>query len=186
FYLKQRGTQQCVVYGRLHRDSKGGNCHVHLMVSQNLYQKDKSIRLSKSDFVRLHNELQDEQKLRFPELVNSVAYMDEQGRERETQKQTKVKGKKRQLALQTLKMLAEQAKNLSHWYELIQAHSDFTLYSRGNTQNYGVYYKGSHLKVRLKSALDPVRYQVLERLETLRKMREKNRDLPEQDRSISF
>jgi hypothetical protein len=69
-YLTLRAPQ-AIAWGRVHF---GRNPHVHLVISANLKNQKKKLRLSKRDFSRVQRELEAYQKNRYPELSQSVVF----------------------------------------------------------------------------------------------------------------
>ena len=67
-FIELRGNSG-LVFGRLHESD---HKHVHLLFSANQYRSDKSIRMDKYEFQRIHKELEAYQLEKYPELSNSL------------------------------------------------------------------------------------------------------------------
>lgn len=61
-----------VMFGRLHQNPEDAHIHVHLVVSGNEYQSNKSTRISKAKFLELQRELERYQAQNYPELEASL------------------------------------------------------------------------------------------------------------------
>ena len=90
-YLALRAPE-AIAWGRVHFDR---NPHVHLIISGNLKNRTKKLRLSKSDFGRVKRELESYQKEHYPELAKSVVYgKSGPERDRAEARAREVKGKR--------------------------------------------------------------------------------------------
>ncbi len=181
-FLRLRGMDSCVVFGKYHSDSKSKCGHIHLAVSQNLYLQDKSVRISKKELIDQNIALEKMQQREFPELNDSLVFIKPRAKEQEPYKKTNKKHRVNKL-IDILNGLADTAKSLKHLHELIDQHSDLEAYSRGNTRYYGVWFGKE--KYRIKKFISPERYSALERLELMREVMERSEREYGQENSLT-
>jgi len=68
-YLEQRATN-ALGYAKVHRDKD--HVHIHFMISANLIESPKKLRLSKAEFHRIKQDLELYQKQKYPNLKHSI------------------------------------------------------------------------------------------------------------------
>ena len=180
-FLKERGYDNCVVYGRVHHEE---NVHIHMCISQNYYLTDKSCDIPKKQYMQQNRNIETLQKERYSkELSNSLVYINSKERKKEQlQKTPKATIKNR--VIDVFSELADRANSLSNLSELIQQeHQDIQVYSRGNQKYYGV--KSGKFSFRFSSILRPERLEVLKRLELLKEIQERNHELSKEPPSLT-
>lgn len=172
-FLRLRGMDSCVVFGKYHADSKSKCGHIHLIVSQNLYLQNRSVisGVKKKNLIEQNIALEKMQQREFPELNDSLVFIKSRTKEQEPYKKTNKKYRVNKL-IDVLNGLADTAKSLKHLHELIDQHSDLEAYSRGNTRYYGVWFGKE--KYRIKKYITTERYSALERLELMREVMERS------------
>jgi len=95
-YLELRAGQ-ALAYGAVHFDH--ANPHIHFVISGNLIESPKKLRLSKRDFNRVKIELERYQRERYPFLKHSVVF-DSQARSKQSFSNPKEDERKKRLEKQ--------------------------------------------------------------------------------------
>ncbi len=180
-FLRLRGMDRCVVFGKCHAEPSSGCLHIHLAVSQNLFLQAKSVRISKKEFIDQNKDLEMYQQKNFPELHDSIVFLKEKNKEQERY-QTSEAHTHTNALIELVNQLADTAVNLQHLHQLLDEHPELEPYSRGNTKYYGVVWKNNR-KYRLKKLITPERYSSLERLELLREVIERSEQEYDRDQS---
>ena len=80
-YLELR-ARRALAYGIIHFEHT--NPHIHFVISGNLVESPKKLRLSKRQFNRIQKRLEEYQKHHYPELENSIAFEDRGVKVRQT------------------------------------------------------------------------------------------------------
>lgn len=157
-----------VVYSRVHRDSKGGNLHVHAMVSGNKTFSDISIRKSLFQFKKDHRTIEQYQLDTYPEIRHSQVYVKSKRKEiTPFTKNNSHPSKRKNQVIKLLSEIAEQSHSMTAFYKAIEQHPQLTLYSYRNQTN-GVWYQNKKYRF---SRTIPAHYKVLERLQQVEKLR---------------
>lgn len=182
-FLRLRRMDKSVVFGKCHAEPSSGCVHIHLAVSQNLYLQDKSVRVSKKEYMDQNRALEHFQEHHFPELSDSIAYLKERKKKRE--KPLSAKKSQRAKLREIVNNLADKAEHLQDLHKLLDRHPEIEPYSRNDTKYYGVYWKGKH-KSRLKSLITRERYSSLVRLELMREVMERSERENEKEQSLTL
>ena len=171
-FLKARSYDKCVVYGKVHYEE---NVHVHLCVSQNYFLTDKSCDVPLKQYMQQNRVVEAFQKEKYEqELSHSFVYINSKEKKRELLQKTPKATIKNRL-IDVLNELADKAKNVSDLSDLIQKeHQDIQVYSRGSQKHYGV--KCGKLTFRFSTIIRPERLEVLQRLELLKEIQERNQE----------
>lgn len=168
-----------VVYSRAHRDSKGGNIHVHAMVTNNKIFSDKSIRKSLFEFRKDHQAIEQYQLDTYPEIQHSQVYIRDKRKEiTPFTKNNTNRSKRKNEVIDLLTEIAEQSSSLDAFYDAIEKHPELTLYSYRD-KPHGVWYQNK--RYRIKRAI-PQQYRILERLQQLEILRETKETAYSQER----
>ena len=138
--------------------------HIHGCLSGNLLYQDRSILLKKKEYLSKVKELEIYQQTHFENLDASLVY----NRVKEKKRELSPRQTQKKEVIDLLEKLAEKARNMDDFFELIEAHKELDLYSYRNRTN-GVFYKGK--KYRFKTHI-PERYNVLEQLQQLQRWNE--------------
>ena len=77
-YLKLRAPD-ALGYAKAHFDTR--NPHIHCLISGNLIESSKSLRLSKAAFRNIQRTMEDRQRLMFPEIQHSFAFRNRSDKE---------------------------------------------------------------------------------------------------------
>jgi hypothetical protein len=72
-FIQLRGNEG-LYFGRLHSSEE--HQHVHLIMSANKYLSGQSMRVSKDEFQRIHQELEVYQREKYPEISRSIVKLD--------------------------------------------------------------------------------------------------------------
>lgn len=171
-FLRLRGMDNAVVFGKCHSQPSSGCVHVHLAVSQNLYLRDKSVRVAKKELKQQNRELELYQQEKFPELNDSIVFLKEKVKSQEPYQKANGKTHTNRL-IDIVNELAEKAVHLQNLHELLDEHPELEPYSRGNHKYYGILWK-NNTRYRLKRLITPERYSSLERLELMREVMERS------------
>lgn len=90
-YLELR-AREALAYGVIHFDHS--NPHIHFMISGNLIESHRKLRLSRGDFNRIQKRLEQYQRQRYPDLEHSVVFENRGIKVRQT-KQSEVERSRR-------------------------------------------------------------------------------------------
>lgn len=170
-YVKLRGYDKGLCYFVLHRPSSG-SVHWHGLVSTHAYQSSKSLRNELSDFVQQNKSLEHYQQERWGHVLKkSIAYIDKDRPQDKKLKRTP-RTDHRDFVIQTYNEVADKSSSLSDFYKRIEKeHPEFCPYETNKGKVNGCVYKS--LKWRISTHMDKERYQMLQDLEQLTNIREK-------------
>lgn len=116
----------------IHRE-KTNHVHVHIVYPHLEYKTGKGIRISKSRYAEIKNELEDYQRERYPELVKSEIDHSKKRAHIKQQEQAMLhqRGEKsvKMRIIEKLKQAYSLAKSKTHFYQLVQE-MDYELYER--------------------------------------------------------
>ena len=157
-----------VAYSRVHRDSKGGNLHVHAMVTNNKIFSDTSIRKSLYEFKKDHQTIEQYQLENHPEISHSQVYVRNKRKEiTPFTKNNPNRSKRKNEVIDLLSEIAEQSNSMTTFYENVENHTELTIYSYRD-KPHGTWFKNK--RYRFKRAI-PEHYKILERLQQLEELR---------------
>lgn len=173
-YLALRGYADALIYGVVHKPDNtkiGGikHFHWHFMVSTNKVQSHQSTRVSRADYKDQDLELEQYQMEKYPELQSLVYTHPERTKEKKPQRTPRETNKN--FIRELFNAIADDASNLSDLHKRIEKHQDCTLYTTKKGTINGVWYKGC--KYRFSRYISSERYEILQELEELKKLREK-------------
>lgn len=170
-YVNLRGYSRGLCYFVLHRPPSGA-IHWHGMVSTHAYQSSKSLRNELSDFVSQNKALEHYQKGKWGHVLKkSIAYIDKDRPQDKKLKRTP-RTDNRDFVIQIYNEVADKSSSLSDFYKRIEKeHPEFTPYETKRGVINGCKYKS--LKWRVSTHMDKERYQMLQDLEQLKNIREK-------------
>lgn len=130
-FIELRGAKS-IAFGRVHNSD--GHQHIHLIFSGNEYQSNKSMRMDKKEFQKIHRELEEYQQEKYPQLSHSIVKLHSRNRDKpkglsEVEKHIENRGiklRKTSLKGQIKQLLAESNHTLD-FYEKLQE-KGFLLY----------------------------------------------------------
>lgn len=170
-YVKLRNYDKGMAFFTLHRPPSGA-IHWHGLVSTHAYHSSKSLRNELSDFVSQNKSLEQYQQERWGHVLKkSIAYIDKDRPQDKKLKRTH-RTDNRDFVIQIYNEVADKSSNLSDFYKRIQKeHPEFTPYETSKGKINGCTYKS--LKWRASTHMDKKRYQMLQDLEQLKNIKEK-------------
>lgn len=137
-YLRQRAAG-ALAYGVIHLDQ--GNPHIHFVISGNLIESAKKLRLSKTQFDRIKKEIEGYQRKHYPDLKHSLVFNDTQAKSRPTQSEKERERRLREIGRSepSRKEIVKRdflacltALNSSEFLQKLKQHN-LSLYIRGET-----------------------------------------------------
>jgi len=178
-YVNLRGYDKGLCYFVLHRPPSG-SIHWHGLVSTHAYESSKSLRNELSDFVSQNRALEEYQQERWGHVLkDSIAYLDKDKPQDKKLKRTP-RTDNRDFVIQIYNEIADKSSSLSDFYKRIEKeYPEFTPYETKRGVINGCKYKS--LKWRASTHMDKERYQMLQDLEQLKNIREKQQK--ERDRT---
>ena len=155
-YLELRASD-AIAYAKAHLHSP---CpHLHVIISGNLIESPKKLRLSKTKFERIKRELERYQKERYPFLTHSVAFSGEKEKTRSEQKKKRPEQERdRRMREQGEKQLSRKEavrRRAEECFALAESEDDFK--SRLKAAGLEFYMRGKHAGV--KDATDGKKYR---------------------------
>jgi len=154
-YLELRAGQ-ALAFGAVHLNT--GTPHIHLMISANLLESSKKLRVNKKRFDAIKRELEAYQKMRYPFLLHSVAFGErgkskhasrkEEERKRRLKKEGQETPSKKEVVKNIIATAMSEALSQSEFANKLKG-KGFELYRRG--KSVGVVEVSSGKKYRLKT-----------------------------------
>ncbi|CAM1364441.1 relaxase/mobilization nuclease domain-containing protein [Tenacibaculum xiamenense] len=173
-YLRLRGYDKAMVYGVLHRPDKTKkknesikHYHWHFLISVNEYRSKKSTRNSRKDYEAQQVALEEYQYEKYPHL-QSLVYTDPERTKTPKTKRTHKEDNKHFIT-KIYTQIADESISFSDFCERIEKHAELTLYTTKKGIVNGCWYKGN--KYRFRTFLGVERYDILQELEQLKKLR---------------
>jgi hypothetical protein len=167
-YIRQRNPKGMYI-AVPHFDKE--HYHLHLLASGVEYKTGKSLRLSKIDLQKLKKEIQNYQRVKFPELSHSIVGYGKQSQPRLSEKEYQFKlrtGRQtdKEQVLATLKTCYKKANSKETFFELLHE-SDLKTYERTG-QTTGVVFNGQKFRFN-RLGFTEERFERLERIENRQK-----------------
>lgn len=180
-YLYQR-AQDHLAFGVVHEDKN--NMHLHLMISANVIEGEKRVRLSKQEFSQIQQRLENYKNQKYQELKQSTFYQDKKEFSKEKQNEQELKNRGARSVKDEIKENLRDtfSKATSNLYvENHLKNLEYTLYTRGNTQ--GVTYKSKNYRLKT-LGLEKKYKQLFKKFEQIQQ-RELKRQKVKEDRNFS-
>lgn len=144
-YLRVRAGKN-IAFAQIHQDKK--HFHIHIIISPNEYASSKVTTFTRKEYFQIREDIERYQKKHFPELENSIVFLNERKRQRtisdkefQLQKRTGKTNTKASLKIE-LQTIFENAQSKDEFYSMIlSSSSDFEIYTyRG--KNRGILFEG--------------------------------------------
>jgi hypothetical protein len=172
-YLELRADEH-LAFGVIHEEKD--NMHIHLMISSNEIEKDKRVRLTKSDFAGIQKRLEDYKNQKFKELEKTSLYQEKKDISKSKQKEQELKKRTSKTTKdeikQKLKQAFEKATTKTYFHNNLK-NLEYEIYTKGKT--IGIRYNNKNY--RLKTLGLEQDYKVLlNRLEKSEQRKEKRQE----------
>lgn len=145
-YLFQRAKDH-LAFGVVHEDKN--NMHIHLMISSNEIEKERRTRLSKDEFLKIQQVLENYKNEKYPELEKSFMYHKEKdiSKSKKNEQELKSRGAKsiKEEIYENLKDTFLKANSKSYLEKHLEA-LGYQLYTRGKTL--GISHNGKNYRLK--------------------------------------
>ncbi len=178
-YLELRGyNTDALVYGVLHKpditkEDSIQHYHWHFLISTNKIRSRQSTRVSKADYKRQDIELENYQREKYGDLKSLVYTHPDRTQEKKPKRTAKMDHKA--FIADLYNTVADESSHFSDLCNRLEKeHPELTLYTNKKGVVVGAWYK--NCKYRLKTYMQSERYEILQELEQLKVIRDKQKE----------